>query len=323
VRAALLEAYGKAPEPGERPEPEGVNLVQVTAAPIVPLDLLCAGGTSYFGQPPLPYVPGVQGVGIILRSPELSTGTRVWFATNAGMQPGDGSMAELCSVTTGDLVPIDVELADSAAAAIGTSGIAAWMALTWRAQLQPGERVVVLGANGVVGQVAVAAARHLGAERVVAVVRSQSAADASIAGGAHDAVVLSDAPDRPTMTERLRIAAGGSVDVVIDPVFGEPAGAAVQALGPSGRLVNLGGAAGDRTDMSSAVLRGRMISVLGYTNNAITPIQRAAALGSVLGLAADGRLAVAHDVEPLSDCARAWHAAAGGTGLRIVLDPRA
>ena len=178
------------------PNRSGVNLVQVTAAPIVPLDLLCASGTSYFGQQPLPYVPGVQGVGIILRSPELSTGTRVWFATNAGMQPGDGSMAELCAVTTGDLVPIDVELADSAAAAIGTSGIAAWMALTWRAQLQPGERVVVLGASGVVGQVAVAAARHLGAERVVAVVRSQSAADAIIAGGAHDAVVLSDAPDR-------------------------------------------------------------------------------------------------------------------------------
>ena len=101
--------------------------------------------------------------------------------------------------------------------------------------------------------------------------------------------------------------------MVIDPVFGEPAAGGGEALGPGGRLVNLGGAAGDRTDLSSAVLRGRMISVLGYTNNAITPIQRAAALGAVLGLAADGRLAVAHDVQALSDCARAWHAAAGGT----------
>jgi NADPH:quinone reductase-like Zn-dependent oxidoreductase len=323
MRAALLHAYGGSPKPGSRPEPQGaVNLVAVAAAPIAPLDLLCASGRSYFGQQPLPYVPGVQGVGVIRRSPELASGTRVWFATNAGMQPGDGSMAELCAVATGDLVPIDVELSDTAAAAIGTSGIAAWMALTWRAQLQPGERVVVLGASGVVGQVALAAARHLSAERVVAVVRSQAAADAAIAGGAHEAVLLVGGLDRAALTERLRTAAGGPVDVVIDPVFGEPASAAAEALGPGGRLVNLGGAAGDRTDFSSAVLRGRTISVLGYTNNAITSTQRATALAAVLELAANGRLAVAHDVRPLSDCGPAWQAATG-SGSRVVLDPRA
>ena len=322
MKAALLTAYGEAPEPADRPVSEGVNLVQVTAAPIVPLDLLCASGTSYFGQQPLPYVPGVQGVGVVTSSPVLPTGTRVWFATNAGMRPGDGSMAEHCSVATGDLVPIDVELSDTAAAAIGTSGIAAWMALTWRAQLQPGERVVVLGASGVVGQVALAAARHLSAERVVAVVRSQAAADAAIAGGAHEAVLLVGGLDRAALTERLRTAAGGPVDVVIDPVFGEPASAAAEALGPGGRLVNLGGAAGDRTDFSSAVLRGRTISVLGYTNNAITSTQRATALAAVLELAANGRLAVAHDVRPLSDCGPAWQAATE-SGSRVVLDPRA
>ena len=173
MRAALLHAYGSAPVLGDRPEPaDAVHLVEVTAAPIVPLDLLCASGTSYFGQQPLPYVPGVQGIGVVRRSPELATGRRVWFATTAGMRPGDGSMAELCAVAAADLVPIDGELSDAAAAAIGTSGIAAWMALTWRAGLQPGERVVVLGASGIVGQVALAAARHLGAAHVVAVVRS-------------------------------------------------------------------------------------------------------------------------------------------------------
>src|SRR4051794_6944137 len=65
VRAAVLSSYGSAPEPAERPDPvagPGQELIRVTAAPIVPLDLLCATGTSYFGAPPLPYVPGVQGV---------------------------------------------------------------------------------------------------------------------------------------------------------------------------------------------------------------------------------------------------------------------
>lgn len=322
MRAALITAYGEPPVLGERPEPrDPVNLVQVTAAPIAPLDLLCATGTSYFGQQPLPYVPGVQGVGRIDRSTELPSGTRVWFATSAGMRPGDGSMAELCAVATDDLVAIDADVSDAEAAAIGTSGIAAWMALTWRARLQPGERVVVLGANGVVGRTALAAARHLGAERVVAVVRSDSAAKAALVSGAHESVVLDE--DRPALTQRLRQASGGPVDVVIDPVFGEPAAAAADALGPGGRLVNIGGAAGDRTDFSSAVLRGRTISILGYTNNAITPEQRAAALTSVLGIAADGRLSVAHDVRPLSDCPTGWAAATSASGVRVVLDPRA
>src|SRR5215204_1596502 len=98
MRVALLRTYGAAPELAERPNPNpgpGETLVQVTAAPIVPLDLLCASGTSYFGQQPLPYIPGVQGVGTVLRSTDLPAGSRVWFATSAGMAPGDGSLADL------------------------------------------------------------------------------------------------------------------------------------------------------------------------------------------------------------------------------------
>ena len=323
MRAALLHAYGAGPVLGERPEPIGaVHLVEVTAAPIVPLDLLCASGTSYFGQQPLPYVPGVQGIGVVRSSSDVAAGTRVWFATTAGMRPGDGSMAELCAVATADLVPIEGELSDAAAAAIGTSGIAAWMALTWRARMQPGERVVVLGATGIVGQVALAAARHLGAAHVVAVVRSEAAVGPALAAGATRVVMLADQPDRAALAERLIEAADGPVDVVIDPVFGEPAAAAADALGPGGRLVNLGGAAGDRTDFSSATLRGRSIAILGYTNNAITPAQRAGALGSVLGLASAGELKVSHVIRPLTECAEAW-AEAGRSGTRVVLDTRA
>ena len=88
MRASLLHTYGGTVELGEHPDPEpgpDETLVQVSAAPIVPLDLLCAGGTSYFGRQPLPYVPGVQGVGVVRTSPDLSAGERVWFATSAGL----------------------------------------------------------------------------------------------------------------------------------------------------------------------------------------------------------------------------------------------
>jgi NADPH:quinone reductase-like Zn-dependent oxidoreductase len=132
VRAAVLHTPGEAPTHGTHPDPEatpGRTVVAVTAAPLVPLDLLCASGTSYFGRPATPYVPGVQGVGVVESSGVLSPGTRVWFASNAGMAPGDGSLAERCSVPDADVVPIGSAVPDAALAALGLSGVAAWMAL--------------------------------------------------------------------------------------------------------------------------------------------------------------------------------------------------
>ncbi len=321
--AALLQEHGSPVVPGERPEPEpgpDQDLIKVTAAPIVPLDLLCASGSSYFGRQPVPYVPGVQGVGVVERSRRLPVGTRVWFATTAGMAPGDGSMAEWCAVPEADVVTVSADVPDAAAAAIGTSGIAAWMALTWRARLERGERVVVLGATGVVGQVAVALAHRLGAGRVIAVARSAAAAEAAPLEPADEVVIATPGLGRAELTDRLIAAAGGPVDVVIDPVFGEPAAAAAAALGAGGRLVNLGGAAGDLAEFSSAVLRGRTIGILGYTNNAISPEQRAEALTRVLALAAAGEVTVGYETRPLSECAAAW-TAAGGSGRRLVLRP--
>jgi NADPH:quinone reductase-like Zn-dependent oxidoreductase len=115
-------------------------------------------------------------------------------------------------------------------------------------------------------------------------------------------------------------AAGGPADVVIDPVFGEPAAAAAMALGTWGRLVNIGGAAHDVAEFSSAILRGRTIGILGYTNNAISAEQRAEALTNVLSLAEREAAYVDYRVMPLADCDRAW-AAARESGPRIVLTP--
>jgi NADPH:quinone reductase-like Zn-dependent oxidoreductase len=191
VRAAVLRAPGGTPSWSDHPDPvpgAGRSLVRVTAAPVVPLDLLCASGTSYFGEPALPYVPGVQGVGVVASSDVHAAGTQVWFATSAGMAPGDGSLAEHCAVAAADLVPIGGEVPDAVAAALGLSAVAAWMALTWRAALQPGERVLVLGAEGAVGQVAVGAARVLGASRVVAVCRPGRSVDRALRAGADEVV---------------------------------------------------------------------------------------------------------------------------------------
>jgi hypothetical protein len=159
MRAAVLERHGAAPTLVDRPPParvDGHALVTTTAAPITPLDILCATGTSYFGAPALPYVPGVQGVGIVTAASSVPSGTRVWFPTVAGMRPGDGSMAEQVSVPESELVALSDQPADALVAALGLSAIAAWMALTWKAGLRPGEQVLVLGGGSVVGSRALA-----------------------------------------------------------------------------------------------------------------------------------------------------------------------
>ena len=322
MRAAVLHTHGEPPSYGEHPEPvaaDGRSIVRVTAAPVVPLDLLCASGTSYFGRPQLPYVPGVQGVGVVEQSEAVAPGTRVFFATSAGMAAGDGSFAERCAVPDADLVVLDTPVADAHVAALGLSAVAAWMALTWRAQLQPGESVLVIGGGGAVGQVAIGAARVLGAARVIAVCRSDAARDRALAAGA-DEVVASGA-DVDDLTTRLTGATGGSVDVVIDPVFGVPATAASRVLNAHGRLVNLGSSSGDDgATFSSSVVRSRTASILGYTNNALTPEQRRDALTAVLHLTSAGHISVAHETIALPDVTTAWkRQSAGQTTGRLVL----
>jgi NADPH:quinone reductase-like Zn-dependent oxidoreductase len=317
VKAAVVQTHGEPASYADHPDPtptDGHVLVRITAAPIVPLDLLCASGTSYFGPPALPYVPGVQGVGV------TDDGRRVWVASSAGMAPGDGTLAERYAAPVGDVIPIDGAIGDPALAAIGLSGVAAWSAVHLRAQLRAGERVVVLGAGGAVGQVAVAVAVAHGAGRVVGVCRSPAAADRARRNGADEVVVLPEDRDTDALAAAITAALGGTADVVVDPVFGWVVEAAMRAMTPHGRLVNLGGSAADAATFSSALVRSKSLSVLGYTNNSLTPEQREEALTSVVALAGDRSL-VEHAPRPLGEAADAWREVASGSGIRQVLVP--
>lgn len=320
MRAAVLHTPGSPPRYGEHPAPTaapGSTVVRVSAAPVVPLDLLCASGTSYFGVPATPYVPGVQGVGVVESSSAFSVGARVWFSSSAGMAPGDGSLAERCAVPDMDVVPLADEVPDTLGAALGLSAVAAWMALSWRGQLQPGEKVLVLGGGGAVGQAGIGVARVLGASAVVAVARPSSVERAAAAGADHVVPLGDDLDDLTAELSKF-----GPFDVVLDPVFGIAAAAASRVLAAHGRLVNLGGAADDEVTLSSSVLRSRSAAVLGYTNNTLTPEQRRDAVTASFGHAAAGRIRVAHDVHPLAQVEQVWRRmAAGESAARSVLRP--
>jgi NADPH:quinone reductase len=325
VRAAIIRAHGEPPVVGTRDDPEppdGHALIAVSAAPITPLDLLCATGTSYFGAPALSYVPGVQGVGVVQRAPSVPAGTPVWFPTSAGMAHGDGSMGEFCVAPESELVPLSDEVDQHLIAALGLSAVAGWMALTWRGELRADEQVIVLGAGGIVGQVAVQAARLCGARRVVAACRSPEARERARRRGADAVVPLTDADEVDPLADRMREACDGPADLVLDPLFGVPAAAALRTLRPHGRLVNLGSSAGETAPIDSSTLRSRSLRVLGYTNNELTASQRAESLTMIVRHAIASDILVDFDPLPLSDAAAGWSRQATGEARgRIVLVP--
>jgi NADPH:quinone reductase-like Zn-dependent oxidoreductase len=323
MRAAVIVRHGDAPQHRSHPVPRrgpGQALIRVTAAPISPLDLLCASGTSYFGAPPLPYAPGVQGVGIVVESDALLAGQRVWFSSDAGMKPGDGAMAQLCVAGESAVLPVPEGVSDGLVAALGLSAIAAWMALTWRGDLQRGEHVLVLGASGAVGQVGVQAARLLGAERVTAACRDPAGRARATELGA-DAVADTSGDDVAAIASQLAEATAGRVDLVLDPVWGSSAEAAMRVISPHGRLVNLGSSAGALASLASASLRSGVQSVLGYTNNALSYQQKADALSEILALAAAGKLTVDHETMPLDQAADGWARTGQAPYRRSVLIP--
>jgi NADPH:quinone reductase len=319
MRAATIIRCGQPPVVVERPFTpggDGVVTVTVTAAPITPLDVLCASGTSYFGAPAVPYIPGVQGVGT------LDDGTAVWFPTDAGMRPGDGSMAEQVAVPAATVVRLPAGADHRLIAALGLSAVAAWQALTWRGELRPGEQVIILGGGGIVGQAAIQLARLAGARRVIAVCRSTAARERAARLGADAVVALHDTDDVATLAGRLQGVTDGPVDLVLDPLFGIPAVAALRTLRRGGRLVNLGSAAGEVAPLESATLRSGALRVLGYTNNELSAEEKGATMRYLAEHATAGRLVVDHDPVPLADIGTAWTAQADGRApRRLVVVP--
>jgi NADPH:quinone reductase-like Zn-dependent oxidoreductase len=319
VRAAIIEQVGNSPRVIEMQEPErgpGMTVIQVAAASINPLDLAIASGRYYGGPPDIPYVPGTEGVGIVVEADSIAAGTRVRFEARSG----NGSLAERALATEDTLIELPEGTDDDLAAAIGVAGLAAWLALEWRGKLEEGETVLVLGASGAVGQIAVQAARHLGAGRVIAAARSADGLRRARELGA-DATVELQEQTVDELSDQFREAAGGELDLVIDPLWAEPAVAALQALRTEGRLVNLGQSAGGEAIISSASVRGRVRSILGHANR-LTPLGvRRDTYLTLLEVARAGRLTVDFEVIPLDEIARAWAQQAASPHRKIVVRP--
>ncbi len=227
-------------------------------------------------------------------------------------------MAERALVDPASTYDVPEGLQDGVAVALGISGMTAWLALTWRAELQPGEHVLVLAASGVLGQIAVQAAKLLGAARVVAAARSPEGLERCLELGADAAVRLDGSEDLPAAMTK---AAEGKIDVVVDPLFGEPFVAAVNAASFGARIVQLGASAGASATPASAAIRGKLLVIKGHTYFFAPPETKREAYRRLSEAAATGELEIESEPIALDRVAEAWRRLAAGSHRKIVLVP--
>jgi NADPH:quinone reductase len=312
VKAALIREVGATAELGEAPEPSG-DTIEVLAAPINPIDLSVSRGILATGHPELPYVPGCEAVG------RTVDGRVVWLFGGSLGRTAEGAMAERAPV--GNALAIEVpDGADPAlAAGLGIAGLAGWLPLAWRAPLRGGENVLVLGATGSVGLVAVQTARLLGAGRVVAAGRSAAGLERAAQVGADATVRLDEHDD---LTAAFKEAFGGEgPSWVFDPLWGRPAAAATEAAVPGATIVNLGQSAGQKAELDSAVVRFKSLSILGHTNFAVPPDELAEHYRRLVGHAMAGDIRLDVERVPLDAVGDAWARQAAGAGTKLVVVP--
>lgn len=318
MRAAVVSKLGSPPALDERPEPPrgaGRALVRVAAAALNPIEIRVAGGRfAREAQPP--YVPGLEGAGLVAEADRVEQGVRVRF--EAAALPGfgtDGVLAELAAVPEDSLIELPDEVDDTLAAAVGTVGITAQAALE-RAGLAQGERVLVLGATGAVGQMAIQLAKLMGAGRVVAAGRDPERLERSRELGADETVALSQGAD---LTKAFSGAAEGDLDVVIDPLWGPPAMAALAALETGGRLVNVGESAGGDVTLPLAQVRNKQGAILTLSSGWMPLESKLEVYRRLLEHATARRIRVDHEVVPLADVAEAWERQGASPGRKLVI----
>jgi NADPH:quinone reductase-like Zn-dependent oxidoreductase len=304
MKAALVRGPGQTPVYGDFAEPgvtSGEMRIRVTAAAMSPLVKSRASGTHYSSSGQFPFVVGIDGVG------RLDDGRRVYFVLpNAPY----GSMAERAVVPSERCLVLPDELDDVTAAAIANPGMSSWAALTERAKLKRGETVLINGATGTAGRLAVQIAKHLGAKKVIATGRNADALASVAALGADVTIPLVE--DAAALEARLKEHFAEGVDVVIDYLWGKSAECILIAGAKAGpeavpiRFVQVGSSSGADIALPSAVLRSSAIELMGSGIGSIPLYRLVHSIGALLQAAVPGGFKIATSTVPLSEVERAW-----------------
>lgn len=305
MRAAQMLERNGTPVVLELPEPQaapGTVKIEVIAAGIQFTDLMRSQGT--YKTPECPYIIGGEGVG------RLADGTRVYFGHSI---PSSGACGEWTIVPEAEVWPIPAGIDDGQAIALGIAGTGALIPLE-EARIKPGENVLILGATGPLGQIALQVSRALGAGRVAAAARGRAKLEDLRARGLADEIVQLGQGDDDAA---LQAGSAGGFDVVLDCVYGKPAEAAMRATADGGRMMSIGVQAGMTVTLSLRDLVRRAHFGVGTGHRPVA--ERRAAFERLLGYALAGKLVVDIVLFGLEDAAAAWAALQSSPGGKIVL----
>jgi NADPH2:quinone reductase len=322
IQAAIVDAPGAQPRLGSvalPPRTPGTTLVAVVAAPLNPLDLVIASGTFHSVRHEEPYVPGSECAGVVLASDRYPPGSLVYAECHASPATA-GAFAARVLIADEDLLPLPDGLDPVLAAAVGNAGTAAFMPLVETARLRPGERVLVLGATGAVGQLAVQVAHRSGAGRVTGVARDYTALERLLTLGADAVVELRADEGTEELAARL-LAAAGPPDVVLDGLYGVPLEAALRVCAPRARVVNIGNPAGATAQVAAGLLRGKQLTLSGFAGLHIPLRDKRAALTWLWTALARGDLQIEVRTFSLADLPAAWRAQAVSPHAKCVILP--
>jgi NADPH:quinone reductase-like Zn-dependent oxidoreductase len=319
MHAAVVRSFDEPPRyesfPSPQPSGEHEIAVDVLAAGLHPRVRSGASGAHYTSTGGLPLIPGVDGVG------RSEGGELLYFVAFDG---AFGTLAERTVIDRRRAVALPDD-ADIVAIAAGMNpGMSAWMALRKRIPFDAGQALLVLGATGNAGRMAVQIAKLLGAGRVVAAGRDPERLASLTSLGADEVVSLAGEPEEIT---RALAAATADVDVVIDYLWGSVTEHAIPALvkaraEPSKPLlwIQIGSIAGATITLPSAALRAANLQLLGSGQGSLTTAAIVAELPELAAQITAGSLAVDPLPTPLSDVESAWQAPTA-PGQRIVFVP--
>ncbi|WP_300602461.1 zinc-binding alcohol dehydrogenase family protein [Niabella sp.] len=322
MKAAVLKQTGTAPVYEDFPDPVPAGdqqlLIHIKTASVKNLDKARAAGTHYANYTQLPVVVGIDGVGT------LEDGTLVYA------QGISGTIAEKAIIHKGQYIVLPPGINPDVAAALPNAILGSAMALRYRAQLQAGQTVLINGATGVTGMMAVQLAKLMGARKVIATGRNARQLEKAIALGADDTISLlqTDA----AITEQVKqLQAQTPVDIVLDYLWGKPTalildafrGGSVHHTAGKIKVVTVGAMAGDALPVSSAALRSADIELMGSGFGSLTPKDFDAfnktMLPEMFERAAAKQLKIDLDIEPLINIEAAWNKPLDA-GKRLVIE---
>lgn len=307
MKAAIVKEIGTTPVLGQFDSPvasDGEVIINVSAAALSKLSKFRSMGMHYSSEVNYPIVAGADGVGT------LEDGSRVYFALPAAPY---GSLAEQTIAEQNMVIPLPENIDDATAAAIANPAMSSWAALVYRARFKSGQTVLINGATGASGSLAVQIAKHLGAKRIIATGRNESKLQSLEA----DKIIAFDMTidnGKKIFEDALKPVITDGVDVVLDYLWGDSAFAIMSAIAQTGttqttRFVSIGTSSGQESiPIPSSILRASTLELLGSGGRSVSKSDMLSSAKNVLELASEGKIKMDTTKFALENIEAAWQA---------------